>query len=291
VIRWADVPDAVRLRPRLPDELDGIASATAVRVPGTDARLAEHPAWSESAGGLIWVDIDAGVVHRTTPDGETTTVFSSVGAVGAALPSPDGGLVVLAAEGALAVPADGARPAVLGGPPETGFRFNDAALDPSGRVWAGVLPIEDPPPGGSPQGELWRLDDSGQWEVVLVGLGCPNGIAWSADGRTLVFCESDTRRLAVADYEPASGEASNWRIEWEFDGSGDWVPDGLELRPDGRLWVAFWGLSRVVRFGVDGRPELWVATADAHTTSMTVDPHGNLWVTSAGGLWLARDLD
>jgi sugar lactone lactonase YvrE len=253
----------------------------AVPVPGAEALLGEHPAWSVTHDSLIWVDIDAGLVHHTTRDGRTTTVWTSTGTIGAALPTLSGDLVLLASEGVLNLAADGSTSAPVAVGPVAGCRFNDAALDPSGRVWAGVMPLEEAP---DPTGELWRLDEAGEWQVVLTGMGCPNGIAWSADGRTMLFCESDTRRLALADYDPIAGQASNWRIGWEFAGSGDWVPDGLELAADGHLWVAFWGLSMAVRFSPDGRAELAVRTEDARTTSITTDPLGDLWVTTASGL-------
>jgi sugar lactone lactonase YvrE len=284
VTAWRELPFADHvLRPVLPAA--GVPRAEADGVPGAEAQLGEHPAWSEVRDGLIWVDIDAGLVHHTTRAGRTTTIWASAGTVGAALPTATGELVLLASEGVLRFAADGSTCETIAAAPAAGFRFNDAALDPSGRVWAGVLPLED---ASDPVGELWRLDEAGEWHAVLTGMGCPNGIAWSGDGLTMLFCESDTRRLALADYDQGTGGASNWRIAWEFAGPGDWVPDGIELAPDGHLWVAFWGLSSAVRFSPDGHAELAVHTHDPRTTSVATDPRGDLWVTTAAGLSVVR---
>lgn len=291
MIRWGALPvDPAAVHCSLPAALADVRRIEASPVPGATALLGEHPVWSSAHDGLIWVDIDAGLAQLTTIEGLTTTVFTSVGAVGAALPTADGALIVLASEGVLKL-TGGAEPVVLADPPGPGFRFNDAALDPSGRVWAGVLPTNTVEDGVAEQGELWRLDDDGRWQVVLTEMGCPNGIAWSSDGRTMLFCESDSRRLAIADYDPDTGLAADWRIAWQFEGPGDWVPDGVEWLADGRLWIAFWGLSTAVRFAADRRPELAIGTADERATSMTTDPRGELWVTSAAGLARVSSVD
>jgi sugar lactone lactonase YvrE len=274
----------------LPSVLAGADQLQAQPVAGTEAELAEHPVWSSRHDALVWVDITAGRVLQTTASGQTSELFTSAGPVGAALVSPTGRLVLVAAEGVLSLAADGSDVRVLADPPPAGLRFNDAGLDPRGRLWAGVLPLEDPAPGMPLAGELWRLDDDGHWESVFTEMGCPNGIVWSEDARTILCCESDTRRIAAADYDLETGLAANWRVAWEFAGAGDWVPDGLEWLADGRLWIGFWGVGTAARFTPSGKLDQSVGTADLRTTSVATDHDGVTWITAASGLFTVSGL-
>ncbi|PKQ31747.1 MAG: hypothetical protein CVT62_07935 [Actinobacteria bacterium HGW-Actinobacteria-2] len=283
---WSHLrPDASTRQVGVPEVLAAARTLRAEPAGAPATSLGEHPVWSAAHGGLLWVDIEAGRLLRTRDDGATDEVFSGAGTLGAGLPTSQDRLILLSQDGALSVAADGSDPRRIGGAPPAGMRFNDAGLDPRGRVWAGVLPLEDPAPGEIPSGELWRLGDDGQWESVFGEMGCPNGIVWSADGRTVLCCESDSRQIAAADYDPATGQADNWRVAWQFSGDGDWVPDGLEWLSDGRLWVAFWGLGAAVRFSPSGEIDLVARTEDERTTSVATDPSGRVWVTAAGGLF------
>jgi sugar lactone lactonase YvrE len=287
---WSQLrPDELTRRVDLPSLLAACTAVAATPVDGGVASLAEHPVWSDRHQGLVWVDIDAGRVLKTSASGLTSELFGSAGTVGAALPTAAGQLIVLASEGALCQAGEGSDPQLIAPPPPPGMRFNDAGLDPAGRLWAGVLPIADPAPGEPLTGELWRCDDAGQWHAEFGEMGCPNGIVWSGEGRTMLCCESDTRQIAAADYDPLTGQATNWRIAWEFCGAGDWVPDGLEWLPDGRLWVAFWGLGVAVRFTTAGVADLVIATQDLRTTSVGTAPDGRIWVTAAAGLSVAAE--
>jgi len=289
VTAWAELlPDKDTRRVDLDRLLPVGEARTAEPVPGAQAQLGEHPAWSASLNAVVWVDIDGGRVLATRSDGETSELFALPGTIGAALPGDGPALILLAAPGVLAARPGGDAHRPIGPGPRPGFRFNDAGLDPVGRVWAGVLPLIDPTPGSEPAGALLRLDAAGEWHEEFGSMGCPNGIVWTADGRTMLVCESDSRRIAAADYDVATGQASRWRIAWEFVGDVDAVPDGLEQLPDGRLWIAFWGLGAVVRFDPNGTAEAMILTEDARTTSMCTAPDGTVWVTTAGGLHRLR---
>ncbi len=282
---WAQLlPDKDTLRVDLDHLLPVDDRWTAEPVPGAQAQLGEHPAWSASLNAVVWVDIDGGRVLVTHADGATRELFALPGAVGAALPGDGPELILLATQGVLAARPGGEAQRLIGAGPGQGFRFNDAGLDPVGRVWAGVVPLIDPTPGSEPTGALLRLDTAGEWHEEFGSMGCPNGIVWTADGRTMLVCESDSRRIAAADYDATTGLASRWRVAWEFVGDLDTVPDGLEQLPDGSLWIAFWGLGAVVRFDQFGTAEAMILTEDVRTTSMCTAPDGTVWVTTAGGL-------
>lgn len=288
--RWADLPG----EPRTID-LDEVLATTrtvdATAVPDSATTLGEHPFWDAATGALMRVDIDAGLALRRRPGATSDeVVHRATGHLGAALPRPDGGLWLVGGDGLVGVDADGVR-TTIAPPPAPHLRFNDAGLAPDGIVWAGVLPLADPAPGEEPPGALLRFDPAdGSVSTEISAMGCPNAIVWSPDGATVMVCESETRTFASAEYR--DGRATGWRLVWRFVGGGALaLPDGLEMLPDGRLWVAFWGLGAAIRFDPAGAAELVVRTPGERTTSVATAPDGTVWITTADGLAVlsARD--
>src|SRR3984957_19223039 len=124
------------------------------------AALGEGPYWVPEDDCLLWVDIEGARLHRTYfPSAETVT--DSPGPVSAAFPAVGGGILI--AGGAaltLLFPAERggqwvAR-TIAGVPARDGIRFNDAGVDPAGRVWAGSMHVAE----SEPVGELYRLAPS-----------------------------------------------------------------------------------------------------------------------------------
>lgn len=283
VQRWADLPG----EPRVVDLDEVLATARTVdatAVPDSATTLGEHPFWDAPTGTLMRVDIDAGLALRRRPGAAGDEVVHRVsGHLGAVLPRPDGGLWLVGGEGLVGVDPDGVRTTVAP-PPAPHLRFNDAGLAPDGIVWAGVLPLEDPAPGEPLPGALLRIDPAdGSVSTEIAELGCPNAIVWTPDGGTVLACESESRTIAAARY--ADGRASDWHLVLRFVGGRTLtIPDGLEMLPDGRLWVAFWGLGAAIRFDPAGAAELVVRTPGERTTSVATAPDGTVWITTADGL-------
>ena len=73
-----------------------------------------------------------------------------------------------------------------------------------------------------------------------------NGLAWSADGTTMYYVDSPTRRIVSYDYDVATGAIENPRPVFHVpEGAG--FPDGMAIDVDGCLWVALWDGRRVLR--------------------------------------------
>jgi sugar lactone lactonase YvrE len=215
------------------------------------AELAEHPVWDTAGDCLIWVDINAGAVHRFRED-TGDEVLADVGVpVGAAIPRRTGGYVLAAADGFRLISADGSaaggplRPA---GMPDD-VRFNDGACDPAGRLWAGTAALDGRPGAGA----LYRLDPGGGVTRVLDGVTESNGLGWSADGRTFYYIDSGEPepRVRAFGHDPVTGELSGPRDLIRF-GAGDGTPDGLAVDADGCLWIAMWDGGCVRRYSAAG---------------------------------------
>ena len=79
------------------------------------------------------------------------------------------------------------------------------------------------------------------------GLRCPNGMALSEDGSTLVVAESAAKRVVTYAVQP-DGSLANQEVLAEFDA----MPDGLCMDREGMVWVALLTAERFVRVSPAG---------------------------------------
>ena len=246
------------------------------------AALGEGPYWVPEDDCLLWVDIEGAQLHRTYfPAKETVT--DSPGPVSAAFPAVGGGILI-AGGAALTL----LFPAERGGqwvartiadtPARDGIRFNDAGVDPAGRVWVGSMHVTE----AEPVGELYRLDPGGRLNPVVKNVTVSNGLGWSPDGSRLYYADTPLRRVDVFDYDPATGEAFARRTFADLS-AAEGVPDGLTVDADGCVWVAMWGGSALRRFTPEGEPDAVLPVPVSQPTSCAFGGPGmsDLYVTSA----------
>lgn len=264
--------------------------ALAEPVGDVTAVLGEGPYWVPEDDCLLWVDIKQGLLHRTyLPSAETVT--DELGEVSAALPALDGGILTvggnqLTFRALVKAPAgDGAdagmpQPArtVARLPPREGIRFNDAGVDPAGRVWVGSMDVAE----AEPLGELYRLDPGGVLTPVVRGVTISNGLGWSPDGSRMYYADSPMRRIDVFDYDPATGEAFARRVFSDL-ARAEGVPDGLTVDADGCVWVAMWGGGALRRIAPDGHHDAVLRMPVSRPTSCAFGGPGltDLYVTTA----------
>jgi sugar lactone lactonase YvrE len=257
---------------------------TAVVEPVGDvtAALGEGPYWVPEDDCLLWVDIEGARLHRTYfPSRETVT--DSPGPVSAAFPAVGGGILI-AGGAALTL----LFPAERGGqwvartiadvPARDGIRFNDAGVDPAGRVWVGSMHMDE----AAPLGELYRLDAGGRLNAVVKNVTVSNGLGWSPDGSRMYYAHTPLRRVDVFDYDPATGEAFARRAFADLS-EAEGAPDGLTVDADGCVWVAMWGGSALRRFTPEGQPDAVLPVPVSQPTSCAFGGPdlADLYVTSA----------
>ncbi len=230
-------------------------SAAAEPVGDVTAVLGEGPYWVPEESSLLWVDVPSGQLFRThIPSGVTESM--SLDAVSAAFPALGGG-ILCAGDNRLTLHTPPATPGhswvsrvIAEVPARDGIRFNDASVDPAGRVWVGSMHIGET----DPLGELYRLDPGRVLTPVVKGVTVSNGIAWSPDGSRMYYADSPMRRIDVFDYDPATGEAFQRRVFTDLSRL-EGVPDGLTVDVDGCVWVAMWGGGALRRFSPDGQQD------------------------------------
>lgn len=198
------------------------------------------------SGALVWVDIMRGEIHRldaSRREHDVTVLGEPVGAVAETL---DGGIIAACRSG-LRLVGDGpesSSPLVAPLPPgDPDIRMNDGKADPAGRFVGGTTTLDPPRPHAA---SLWSFRSDGPVRLVG-GVTISNGLAWSADGSTLYYIDTPTRRIDAFDYDVATGNIEERRPVVEVPPEhGD--PDGMCIDVDGGLWVAMWGGGAVRRY-------------------------------------------
>jgi sugar lactone lactonase YvrE len=205
----------------------------------------EGPVWSETWGGLRWVDMLDGDVMFLGDDGSIERRhIDDIAAI--VRPRRAGGAVQGIERGFALEELDGTitRLGDLWSGAE--MRMNEGGCDPDGRFYCGSMAYDKRPGAGS----LYRLDSDGTVTVVLDGVTISNGLDWSPDDSRAYYVDTPTQEVSVFDYDSEaglSGRRTFVRIPAEQGG-----PDGLVVDEQGGVWVALFGGSAVHRYTAEG---------------------------------------
>jgi L-arabinonolactonase len=215
------------------------------------ALVGEAAMWDDRLARLWWVDIDSRLLHRFDPATGHDESWPMPSRIGCFVFRDKGGLVVALETGfAFFDPETGALEPIAD--PEAdlpGNRFNDGTPDPAGRFMAGTMPLGERLPVAS----IWRLDSDLRVEKMVGGLKVSNGMAFSPDGRTFYWSDSDpsVQTIWQAPYDADSGALGERKV---FAACHDLAgrPDGGTIDADGCYWMAGVGGWQLVRFTPDG---------------------------------------
>lgn len=136
---------------------------------------------------------------------------------------------------------------------------NDMAVGPTGRAYVGQLGFDYEKGEPRKSTSLIVIEPDGTASVAANEVWGPNGIALSADGRTLYTAESSAGCITAFDVD-GDGRLSSRRVFGRPPEGG--VPDGICLDSEGGLWAGLpvsslqpGGASPgFVRLGADGQP-------------------------------------
>ncbi len=211
--------------------------------------LGEGPCWDAAADRLWWVDILSRRLEWLEPSSGDSGGFELDVRASAVAPRREGALLMASDAGfGVFSPATGTLELRLHPEPERHWnRSNDGKTDALGRFWLGTMDADG---GARNSGAVYRLDADWTATRVADGLGIPNTLTHSRDGRTLYLADSRERTLHACDVE-ADGELGAWRTFASTIGEAG-TPDGSALDTEGFLWNAQWGGWRLVRYAPDG---------------------------------------
>ncbi|XP_076319144.1 regucalcin-like isoform X2 [Tachypleus tridentatus] len=220
--------------------------------------VGEGPHWDERSQTLLHVDLFAGDVCRLEPrTQDTRAIHLDHEFVTLAVPyaSNPRHLLVTTGTEVRRLQWDTGETEILVevDKGEKRTRFNDGKCDSTGRLWAGTMGLESSPAKVDlGQGSLFSLDPNSLTVSKQVeNLNLSNGMAWSSDNRLMFFIDSVPGKLYVFDCDVETGVLSNQRTLVDFTVSHEYqdcgIPDGMTVDIEGKLWVACYNGSCVVR--------------------------------------------
>jgi sugar lactone lactonase YvrE len=250
-----------------------------VVAPAAD-ELGEGPVWLVEPERLLRVDINEPAIVLRDRFGESERRHRVAGPVGFALPAAAGGFVAGVGRELQWLADLEADPRRLHSvePDRTGNRFNDAACDPCGRLWAGTMSTTRTPGTAA----LYRIEGDGEPEVAVAGATISNGLDWNLDATRLYYVDSLTQRIDAIDFDVDRGRLGARRPFATID-PGDGLPDGLCVDTEGGVWIALFGGGAIRRYRPDGRLDAHVALPVSNPTSLAFGGPdlSDLYVTSA----------
>jgi L-arabinonolactonase len=220
------------------------------------AQVGEGAFWDHEEQTLFWVDIPRCRLHRFEPATGASRTLELGEPIGCAALRRGGGAVVALRSGFHFLDLDSGALTPIEDPeagrPET--RFNDGAVDPAGRLWAGTMAEAEPRPR---VGRFYRLDSDLAWSTWFEPVHVSNGLAFSPDGRTMYYSDShpEVRTIWACDYDLESGVPSGRRVFFDTRAVAG-RPDGGTVDAEGCYWMAGvggWQLVRLTPKGVIDR--------------------------------------
>lgn len=215
-----------------------------------DARaiLCESPVWDETAdagrGELVWTDITAGLLHRTSADGAQDRETPLPPPLASFQRRRGGGLVAALRDRIVLVDDDGRNLCDLARIEHrhAGIRFNEGKCDPFGNFVVGAMDTttKDPDAG------LYRVTPSGEVTSLAGGFGTANGFEWNDDGSEMYVTDTSVETIFTASYGPDGvlGELTPFATGRMY--------DGLARDERGEFWSAVSGAGQVVHLSAEG---------------------------------------
>lgn len=243
------------------------------------AQLGECPVWDERAKALYFADIEGAALFRLDPASGIVQRWALPARIGCFALDGAGGAILALATGFHHFEFKTAALAPLANPLAglADHRFNDGALDPAGRFWAGSMHLST----RHPSGKVYCLEAGGKTRAVYEGFFVPNGLAWSPDGARF-YVNDSPRAMFAAGFDAASGRADPPFV-FADKSAAPGFPDGTAVDAEGFLWNARWDGGGVARFAPDGRLDRFVPLPVSRPTSCAFGGPKleRLYVTSA----------
>ena len=231
---------------------------------GSDTyELGESPFWHPAEQQLYWVDIPGKAVLRANVYMGTVQRWDMPTEPGCIAPAVHGGLVIALRHGVFrAREWGGALEPIVTLPYDTAVvRANDGKCDALGRFWVGT--IDEPKAGRA--AELFSIDCRSGTPVVQRHAGdalTGNGLAWSADNRTVYWSDTPHHVIHAWDYDLQANTLSAHRhfvqcapkpAGWTFENTAyAGRPDGAAVDVEGNYYAAMFEGRRICKFAPDG---------------------------------------
>ncbi|WP_372933670.1 SMP-30/gluconolactonase/LRE family protein [Mariniphaga sediminis] len=112
-------------------------------------------------------------------------------------------------------------------------------------------------------------------KIISTGKFFTNGLAFMADGKTLIFAETYRQQLWIAEWDAGNRELKNEHF-FAKAGNGPWGPDGMALDEEENLYVAVFNESKINIYNKKGELSGHLDCPGSRPTSCAFDPSGKL---------------
>lgn len=228
------------------------------------ATLGEGALWDPRVEKLLWVDIEKQVLHAFAPRSGKDDCWPMPARISTVVPVAEGGYLLALQTGIYYFNSQtGHLNLLVHLVKQPEIRFNDGKCDPAGRFWVGTIHM-----AGMPQAAtLYRYDPDGALQPMLEGVTNSNGIAWTADGRTMYYIDTPTQSVQAFDFDVAGGQIAHRRVAVRIPAACG-APDGMTIDANDCIWVALYGGGAVHCYDpVRGSLLYRVEVPAPHTTS------------------------
>jgi L-arabinonolactonase len=261
----------------------------AMAVLAVDSRctLGEGITWWAARETLLWTDIQSSRLWSHSPADGVTRSWAVPDRLGSMAVCASGVLLLGLAKGLFFADLDApvgdevqVTPAIAVEPGVATTRIKDGRTDSAGNFVFGTMNEDE---GRAPIGSFYQYSAAaGLRRLDLGGVHIPNSICFSLDGRTMYYCDSESRRIMRCDYDADTATVANVR-EFVVFGPHQGTPDGSIVDSEDCLWNAEWGAARVRRYTSEGRIERSIALPARNPTCVVFagPAMDNLYVTSA----------
>ncbi|KAL5021516.1 hypothetical protein ScPMuIL_000671 [Solemya velum] len=234
------------------DDADDVESTSVYRCNVTKHN-GEGPHWDGRTNTLLFIDMGQGDVHRLNYITGEDDIKHFEDPVGFVVPRKSGGYIVGHGKKVSHFDWDSGAVSTLA-EVEQGLltQFNDAKCDASGRLWAGTTAKEVDGIREPERGSLYSLSKDQKITKHVDKISISNGVDWTDDNRTMYYIDSTPRQVWAYDFDISIGSMSNKRTVVDFGGAETMdtlgVPDGMTIDNNGHIWVACYGVGKVICF-------------------------------------------
>lgn len=249
--------------------------------------LGEGPIWVANQNSLYWVDIEAMMIHSYQEKVHHHKFWKLPERIGFIVPDNQNGFIAGLESGLYQIHLASSKEVIIENmlpsfKQPSGYRFNDGACDPEGRLWAGNMDM-------ACQGDratFYCMDKTMKMREALTGFTVTNGPAFDPINRRIYFTETIgndrfKRGVYVADLN-SFGELDNVKPFVNCD-STDLYPDGMAVDTKGHIYVALWGGGKVQKYDTDGTlvEEIKLAVSNVTKVAFGGDQLKTLYITTA----------
>lgn len=207
----------------------------------------ESLVWDDRRDRLYFVDCATSCLHWLEDGSDSLQTLRMPSMATGVVPTDDGRLVVVLADGLHLVDTDtGSTELLAAYPAGLGERANDACADLEGNIVTGTLNL------GPAEGSSWWYSARDGWRLLDPGIANTNGPAAAIiDGVSTLIIGDTSAEYFAYDYEASTGTVGPRRVFGDTSAL-DGHPDGSTFDSQDGLWCALFAGGQLARFTSTG---------------------------------------